>query len=122
MQPIKSLDRSTNHSTSCWNHADAFERSGCSSSNATREIDWIESIGISAHLGLFFYRLVMASTGNALVSAAMHSNSTEIHNGARPNALNIANAVEINRSAKGRYTNSIGPVLSGGRQPAPNAG
>jgi hypothetical protein len=77
-------------------------------------------MGISVPLDSFFYRLVAA--GNALVNAAIHSNNTEIHNGARPNALNVANAVDINRSAKGRYTNSIGPVLSGGFQPVPNAG
>ncbi len=41
----------------------------------------------------------------------MHSNSTAIHNGARPNALNIANAVDINRSANGRYSSSMGPYF-----------
>jgi len=57
------------------------------------------------------YRLVTAETGSALVRAAMHSSSTAIHNGARPNALNMANAVETNKSRNGRYTNSMGPVF-----------
>ena len=57
------------------------------------------------------YRLVTAETGSALVRAAMHSSSTAIHNGARPTALNMANAVETNKSRNGRYTNSMGPVF-----------
>jgi hypothetical protein len=42
----------------------------------------------------------------------MHSNNTAIHNGARPNALNMANAVETNKSRNGRYTNSMDRTLS----------
>jgi len=48
------------------------------------------------------YRAVATGTGNALVRAAMHSNSTAIHKGARPIALSMANAVDTNRSANGR--------------------